>query len=98
MITWLILAVLFNAYFVAMRICSPETMAGSFLGFSSVWFWLSVVCLLIFFIGKRFSWKEILKRIPRSVKTAFFSVWGGGNFDCRNKFVFYMQPEAGGWN
>lgn len=93
MITWLILAVLFNAYFVAMRICSPETMAGSFLGFSSVWFWLSVVCLLIFFIGKRFSWKEILKRIPRSVKTAFFSVCGAGILIAGINLYFICSPK-----
>ena len=71
MIIWLILAVLFNVYFVVMRICSPETIFGSFFSFSSIWFWLSVVCFVIFCLRKHHLWKKS----PRALKITVFSVF-----------------------
>lgn len=89
MITWLILAVLFNVYFVAMRICSPETIFGSFFSFSSVWFWLSVVCFVIFCLRKYHLWKKSL----RAFKIVVFSVLGAGILISGINLWFICHPK-----
>lgn len=71
MIFWLVQAVLFNLYFIAIRISSPETFFGSFFGFSSVWFWLSVVCFLIFCFRKHHFWKKTAKWAKIAVLSVF---------------------------
>ncbi len=89
MITWLILAVLFNIYFVAMRICSPETLLGSFFSFSSVWFWFSVICLVIFCLRKQHLWKKS----PRAFKIVVFSVFGVGILIACVNLWFICHPK-----
>lgn len=61
-VIWLILAVLFNAYFVALNVASPGTIAGTFFSFSAVWFWLSVGCALLFVLEKLHLWKNASRK------------------------------------
>ncbi len=89
MIIWLILAFLFNIYFVAMRICSPETIFGSFFSFSSIWFWLSVACFVIFALRKQHLWKKS----PRALKITVFSVFGAGILIAGVNLWFICHPK-----
>lgn len=72
MIFWLILAFLFNAYFVAMQICSPGTFFGTIFSFSAIWFLLAVICVVIFALRKLHLWRKSSKKF----KIAVFSILG----------------------
>lgn len=59
----LVIAILSNIYFIALQIASPGTLAGTFFSFSSVWFWISVVCIILFIFRKRHFWKNLSRKV-----------------------------------
>lgn len=72
MIVFLILGLIFNLYFIALNLLSPATLGGTFFGFSSVWFWLSVVCFLWFSLRKLHLWANCPFAVKASVLSFFF--------------------------
>ncbi len=71
---FIVLALLSNAYFVALHLASPGTFLGTFFSFSSVWFWLSVFFALLFILERRKILKKIFDRIPRKIKTTLVAL------------------------
>ena len=73
-VIFLVLALLSNAYFVALHIASPGTFLGTFFSFSSVWFWLSVLFALLCVLERRKILKKILRKISKKVKFVLVSL------------------------
>ena len=71
---FIVLALLSNAYFVALHLASPGTFLGTFFSFSSVWFWLSVFFALLFVLERRKILKKIFDRKSKKIKTALVAL------------------------
>lgn len=71
---WLVLAVLSDAYFVAMNILSPGTFLGTVFSFSAVWLWFSAFCFSMFMLRRRHLWSKLNK----TAKVVILSVLGAG--------------------
>ena len=63
----LVIAILSNIYFIALQIASPGTLAGTFFSFSSVWFWISVVCIILLIFRKHHFWKNLSRKVKNFV-------------------------------
>lgn len=72
-IIFLVLALLSNAYFVALHIASPGTFLGTFFSFSSVWFWLSVFFVLLIILERRKILKKIFGKVSKKAKIVLAS-------------------------
>lgn len=79
MFVWLIIAVLSNAYFVALQIASPASFFSVIFDFSILWFYISVFSFVMFLMRKRhlvtkfWHWaKTWLKVILISFASLFF--------------------------
>lgn len=88
MIFFLILSVLFNIYFVVLQILSPSTFLGTFFSFSSVWFYLAVVCLFIFFFRRLFC------RIAKFIKIVVCSLLGVAVIVAGINLFFICTPRV----
>ncbi|MCI7545414.1 MAG: hypothetical protein MSA96_01350, partial [Treponema porcinum] len=84
----LVIAILSNIYFIALQIASPGTLAGTFFSFSSVWFCISVVCIILFIFRKRHFWKNL----PRKIKTTVLVIISAGVVVSFINLMFITHP------
>lgn len=86
---FLILSVLFFAYFFALEIASPGTFWGTIFNFSTVWLFAAVVCLALFVFRKKHLWKNA----RRKTKIAFLSALGFVVIVCIINLIFICNPR-----
>lgn len=95
-IIFLVLALLSNAYFVALHLASPGTFLGTFFSFSSVWFWLSVFFAVLFVLERRKILKKILGKISKKAKITFVSLICVFAFFSGLSLFFILTPRKAG--
>ena len=86
---FLILAILFVAYFVALQIAAPGTLFSLLFNFSTVYLLLAAVCIVLFALRKRHLWKNAKK----STKIAILSICGAGLLISVVNLAFICTPK-----